>query len=113
MRGFTWIISEGPGVEHVIGRRCDGQPWQKGLKGSLEKPSGEDALVDLQRVAPCNGEAPGVRPVVADGLLEDARVVQFCSMKKVVYGISAVLGREDRIYGVQVVDGDERSFWVS
>ena len=51
--------------------------------------------------------------VVAYGLLKKAGLVYFRGLHKVVYGFRTVHGGEDWVYGVNVVEREERSLRVS
>ena len=51
--------------------------------------------------------------MVAYGLLNKAGLVNFGSLHEVVYGFEAIHGRKDRVYGVNVVEGEKRRLRVS
>lgn len=65
---------EGAGVEHVR-RGGAPQPLGEGLEGAVEVAGGEEALVDLDGVAPGGGDGPVVFGEIAHALLQQPRFV--------------------------------------
>lgn len=61
---------EGAGVEHVRGGGTP-QPLAEGLEGAVEVAGREEALVDLDGVAPRGGDGPVVFLEIADALLQE------------------------------------------
>lgn len=102
---FTWIILDIPGVKHEKWRPIVLLPWQKCLKGFHQNISRVYRFVYMHWVAPGDGERPVVMPVVAYRLLQETWTVDFCSLHQMVYGFWTIEKGEDRVYGINVVEG--------
>ena len=100
-------VGVGPARVEDVERRPGAAPWPESLERLSEEAAGQEGLVDVGGVAPRDGEGPVGGAVVADGLLEEARVVAFRGGDEVSDGVSAVLVGENGVYGVYVVKGHE------
>lgn len=91
MRSFAWIVGEGAGVEHVERAFGPTGPWREGFDGPLQVATWHYSLIYLRGVPPRHRQRPVGLAVVADGLLEQPRLVGGRRRHEVARGLHAVM----------------------